>query len=239
MLGNYFSGGRVFEDIMPSGDSVRNPYRFSGSVYIQQDDEGYITAISTTPFESADETAWELPDDFDMDWQGCYQVRDGEFIWDGARKADEIAQRQQREMQEALERTRQVRVNGLVLQTLAPALTDAQALTVKDAWPVWTAGGEYAEGEIAQYGDGLYRVMQAVAAQAHQPPDAEGMLAVYKPIQIAQEGEALPWVEGEHVEQGQRRRYEGVVYECVQADAGANVHAPPLVPAVWTEVAAS
>ena len=57
------------------------------------------------------------------------------------------------------------------------------------------------------------------------------------PAAIAQDnvGWYKPWKEGESVNIGERRAYEGILYE-VHAPAGDNLYSPDQVPAVWKRV---
>lgn len=126
-------------------------------------------------------------------------------------------------------------VSGLA-RLAASLVTDEQAMASARLWPQWVAGQAYGAGEILRHGAALYRVAQAHTGQAHQPPDGEGMLAVYRLIREA-EGQVLPWVSGEAVAVGDLRSHEGVVYEAY-AEAGANVHAPDVAISVWKAVTA-
>ncbi len=150
----------------------------------------------------------------------------------------------------------QMRMAGAVV---ARATEDpGTLLACETVFDWWRAGVAYAEGDVVRHGAGtepeipgherdsarnpyhcgLYRVRQAVTSAEHQPPDAEGMLAIYTPVQVPDEGgEALPWVSGEIVGFGERRTYGGVVYECVMpGGAGANVWAPDEAPAIWRRI---
>lgn len=164
--------------------------------------------------------------------------------WEETADADALAERDQA-MQDVLQASEEAmrpavlqrRVNELTLEALAPSLTDEQRLEVVGAWPEFVAGETYRQGTVGWYGEPgrLYEVVLAggVTVQAHQPPGGEGMLAVYRPIQReAEPGQVLPWVYGEAVKVGDKREYNGVVYEAY-APAGANTHSPDLVPAVW------
>ena len=113
----------------------------------------------------------------------------------------------------------------------AAGLSDDAALKMAAAFPVWPSGtdasGQYEKGQIVQHGGGLYRIEQAVAPQAHQPPDAAGMLAVYRPVSPSHAGTAedpIPWVYGMDCYTGEYFSYEGKVYLC-KGD---------MIPCVWT-----
>lgn len=140
-----------------------------------------------------------------------------------------------------VERTEALRGQMLMAgAVVAKATEDPETLLACEAvFDWWTAGHAYAEGDVVRHGVGLYRVRQAVTSLEHQPPASEGMLAVYTPVQMPDEGgEVLPWVSGEIVRFGEKRLYSGVVYECIlPGGAGANVWTPDTAPAVWRAVA--
>ncbi|MDR3050504.1 MAG: hypothetical protein LBU67_02120 [Oscillospiraceae bacterium] len=123
-----------------------------------------------------------------------------------------------------------------LVQASVRELTD-EALAALDAegFDAWRPGAAYQAGQVVAHGDGLYRVEQAHTGQAHQPPGGVGMLAVYRPIQ-AQTAEGIaPWMNGEAVEIGDRRGYNGKVYEAY-APVGANLWPPDTAPSIWKYV---
>ena len=111
-------------------------------------------------------------------------------------------------------------------------LSDGEAVQMPDLYPLWEAGTEYPAQALVYHGDCLFRVEQAHTAQAHQPPDGEGLLALYRPLRSL-EG-VYRWLYGEAVEIGTRRMdpADGLVYEVI-APAGANIWEPHTVPAIW------
>ena len=82
---------------------------------------------------------------------------------------------------ESLLHTMQVRAMSITV----PLEDDATALTLSPICPGWEANHHYEAGEIVNYNGQAYRVVQAVDSLEHQPPDAEGMLAIYRPIDPA------------------------------------------------------
>lgn len=115
---------------------------------------------------------------------------------------------------------------------------DTQALEMTTLFPAWEdvleAGAELAKGRIISKDGQLYRVMQTVTPQAHQPPDAEGMLAVYRPIDRTHAGtleDPIPWVYGMDCTTGLYYSYEGGVYLC-KGDMTPCVW-PPVTPGLW------
>nr|DAR45291.1 MAG TPA: ChiA1-BD-binding domain protein [Caudoviricetes sp.] len=63
-----------------------------------------------------------------------------------------------------------------------PLEDDTTALALAPVCPEWAAGTHYEAGEIVNHEGQAYRVVQSVDSLEHQPPDAEGMLAVYRPL---------------------------------------------------------
>ena len=71
-------------------------------------------------------------------------------------------------------------------------ITDAEALAMPDMFRTWEevleAGKALEANTVLRIGRQLYRVVQQVTPQAHQRPDGEGMLAVYRPIDQSHAG---------------------------------------------------
>ena len=74
----------------------------------------------------------------------------------------------------------------------ATDIPDEQALEMPDLFKSWdealAAGEELAANTVLNLDGQLYRVVQQVTPQAHQRPDGEGMLAVYRPIDQSHAG---------------------------------------------------
>lgn len=123
----------------------------------------------------------------------------------------------------------------------AEKYSDEQLVGAAALFDDWVAGTAYKAGTVIRHDGTLYRVQQAVTAQAHQQPGGAGMLAVYAPVQVQSPedetaGKVLPWVSGEAgIKVGDRREYKGKVYEAIQAP-GVNGWAPDTVPAIWMAV---
>lgn len=101
----------------------------------------------------------------------------------------------------------------------ATTLTDAVALSVPDLLPTWEelleAGETISEGVCLTCNGQTYRVVQSVTPQAHQAPDSEGMLAIYRPIEREHSGtqsDPIPWVYGMDCTEGKYYSYNGKVY---------------------------
>ena len=95
----------------------------------------------------------------------------------------------------------------LVAQIQAQSLTDEQAVTVKDIYPVWDGNGvSYPEGYYLTYSGTLYKVLQAHTSQADWSPDVPfrggapgagryrdrgvGTAGIYKPVYDWKPGDA-------------------------------------------------
>ena len=106
----------------------------------------------------------------------------------------------------------------------APTMSDKQALTMPDLFPTWEqvleAGEPLGKDTIVNDGGTLYRIVQDnTTPQAGQPPHGEGMLAVYRPIDVGSTGGAddpIPWLYGMDCYEGKYYRYEGKTYLCKQ-----------------------
>lgn len=108
----------------------------------------------------------------------------------------------------------------LYVQT-ATDVPDETALEMPDLFKTWeevlAAGKKLTKDTIINDGGTLYRVVQEVTPQAHQPPHGEGMLAVYRPIDTAHTGtkeDPIPWVYGMDCTNGLHYSHNGTVYLC-------------------------
>lgn len=103
----------------------------------------------------------------------------------------------------------------------ATDVPDETALEMPDLFKTWEealkAGKELSKDTIINDGGQLYRVVQAVTPQKHQPPHGEGMLAIYRPIDQTHAGtkeDPIPWVYGMDTEQSKYYSYGGKTYLC-------------------------
>ena len=153
---------------------------------------------------------------------------DGEFTDDPVTPPDIITKYQNL----LLQRDAQYKAALSLLVATATTLTDAQALGIQhDLYPVWPDGvddnGQYHKGQIISYGDAIYRIDQdSVTPDESQTPDAEGMLAVYRPIVEGHKGnknDPIPWVYGMNVKKNKYYSYGGVVYRAAEN----------MLPCVW------
>jgi hypothetical protein len=109
---------------------------------------------------------------------------------------------------------------------------DEKLLESAALWPEWTAGTAYAKEDLVNHAGQLYRVAQAHTSQVDQSPGESWMLAIYVPIQIPKTDEILPWISGENLSIGDKRIYNGTIYEVIQLPF-PNIWPPPDVPALW------
>lgn len=79
-----------------------------------------------------------------------------------------------------------------VLQTGTFSPAEFGVLAAAHMFDSWQAGASYSAGQRIEHNGVVYEVMQAVTAQSHQPPDAAGMLAVYRPLSVDAETGAEP-----------------------------------------------
>lgn len=98
--------------------------------------------------------------------------------------------------------------------------TNDQALQIKSVFAKWPDGvntdGKYAKGQYITHNDQLYHIEQNVQPIESQPPDAEGMLAIYRPVDIEHEGtleDPIPWVYGMNCYAGKYYSYNSNIYK--------------------------
>ena len=105
--------------------------------------------------------------------------------------------------------------NALRLFVASAKLSDDEALSVSDLHDKWSPGVAYAADKVLQHNGGLYRVVTPHTSQAHQPPDAEGMLAIYRPIVQEATGtqeDPIPYLYGMDVHTGLYYVYQGALW---------------------------
>lgn len=120
----------------------------------------------------------------------------------------------------------------------ATNIPDAVALSMPNLFLTWEevlgAGTELSANAVINDGGQLYRVVQAVTPQENQPPHGDGMLAVYRPIDVEHTGtldDPIPFVNGMDTAEGKYYRYNGKTYLC-KADMKPCVW-PPDTAGLW------
>lgn len=104
---------------------------------------------------------------------------------------------------------------------------DKTSLALAPVCPEWAAGTHYDALEIVNHEGHPYRVVQAVDSLEHQPPGAEGMLAIYRPLVPGHAGtleDPIQWISGMDVDEGKYYSFSGETY-LAKSD---------MKPCVWT-----
>lgn len=116
------------------------------------------------------------------------------------------------------------------LAMTAITLSDKEALSMPDILPTWEGllerGEKVLAGVCLMHSGQCYRVVQEVIPMESQPPGADGMLAVYRPIDREHAGtleDPIPWVDGMDCYNGKYYSYQGKTYLCKQ----------DMLPCVW------
>lgn len=114
--------------------------------------------------------------------------------------------------------------------------TPAEMISIGKAgfFDEWEAGVAYQSGKRLTHEGSVYVVIQEVLSQAHQPPSAPGMLAIYRPVEVSASGtieDPIPYQYGMDVHNGKYYRYEGHNY-LAKADMTPCVWAPG-TPDLW------
>lgn len=116
-----------------------------------------------------------------------------------------------------VEQAQAIRAGMRALATSAP--DDVLLTTTQALYDIWVAGKHFDYNQPLTHNGQLYRVAQAggVDALETQPPDAEGMLAVYRPVDAVHAGtleDPIPWVYGMDCDEGKYYAHNGGVYLC-------------------------
>ena len=129
-----------------------------------------------------------------------------------------------------------------MVQTMSFTSSEFALLAKAELFPVWTAGETYPQGRRIQHEGIVYEVVVSggVTAQEHQPPSAEGMLAVYRPLSVDPETGTEPdgtqenpyiFIYGMDVEKDSYYSYNGKLYKA-ETDMPACVW-PPDTEGLW------
>ncbi len=125
-----------------------------------------------------------------------------------------------------IELARQFRAGVTTFAAGATNITDEQALTMPTLFSEWKADTSYREGQIVSRNGQLYHIEQDVTSLENQPPEMEGMLAVYRPIDVGHAGtleDPIPFVYGMNTKEGLYYSYENKIYKCTK----------DMIPCVW------
>lgn len=111
-----------------------------------------------------------------------------------------------------------------MVQTMSFTAAEFSLLAKAELFPVWTVGETYPQGRRIQHEGIVYEVVSSggVTAQEHQPPSAEGMLAVYRPLSVDPEtgtepdgtqDDPIPYLDGMDVVKDKYYSYNGKLYK--------------------------
>lgn len=221
--------------------------RTKSRVYVMADSLGRITRCEggyTTP---GDLTGWTQIDEGVGDrynlcqshyFDGGLYTEDGipQYRLDGTtpvkRTEEEIAADRAALPKPKKALTAQVEAAAMAFAVSSTSIDDGLAVQMPDLFPTWEeyldAGVEILSGKILRDGVQLYRVLKTVTPQEHQPPHAQGMLSVYRPIDMVHAGtleDPIPWVSGIDCRAGQYFIYNEKVYRVAQGG--------DMIPCTW------
>ena len=111
-----------------------------------------------------------------------------------------------------------------LVQTASFTASEFSLLAKAELFPVWTAGETYLQGRRIQHEGIVYEVVAAdgVTAEAHQPPDGEGLFAVYRPLSTdpgtgetpqGTQDDPIPYIGGMDVVKDKYYSYNGKLYK--------------------------
>lgn len=130
--------------------------------------------------------------------------------------------------EEKIKLCKQFRAGVMTFASGATTITDEQALSMASLFPEWKSETDYTKGQIVTWNEQLYHIEQDVTSLDSQSPDMEGMLAIYRPIDVGHAGtleDPIPWISGMDCYAGKYYSYKGKVYKV--ADGGT------MKPCVW------
>lgn len=143
---------------------------------------------------------------------------------------------------EPIKATKEEQVTIMVrsMAAVATNLTDAVALSISDILPTWDelldTGNQVAAGVCLVHDGQTYRVVQDVTPIESQPPDMDGMLAIYRPIDREHAGtmaDPIPWVSGMDCVEGKYYSYGGKTYRVAEGGTMKPCVWPPDTPDMW------
>lgn len=136
---------------------------------------------------------------------------------------EEIAAAEKAQMEAEVNAILTAKSRANMVQTMSFTSAEFSLLAKAELFPVWTAGETYPYGRRIQHEGIVYEIVSAggVTAQEHQPPNGEGMLAVYRPLSTDPEtGETptgtqddpIPYIGGMDVVKDKYYSYNGKLY---------------------------
>lgn len=140
------------------------------------------------------------------------------------------AQKQEAELAAAKAQARELlveRTSKAAAQTEELSITEYALMGKAGMYDEWQAGQSYKQGKRVTYNGIVYEVQQQTTASEVYPPDAEGVLALYRPLSTDGSGtieDPYVWLYGMDVEAGVYVTYNGQTYKAIS----------PMKPCVWT-----
>lgn len=155
---------------------------------------------------------------------------------------EEIAEAEKAQAKREADAVLATKSRANMVQTMSFTSSEFALLAKAELFPVWTVGETYPHGRRIQHEGIVYEVVAAdgVTAQEHQPPSAEGMLAVYRPLSVDPETGTEPdgtqdnpyiFIYGMDVEKDSYYSYNGKLYKA-ETDMPACVW-PPDTEGLW------
>lgn len=163
-------------------------------------------------------------------------------------KAEEASNKEIKEVKTALEETKTIvakqneDLKGLIGIIYSGSLTDEQRESINSIYPTWEVGIAYTEGDIVNYENSLYKVVQAHTSQEDwKPTDTPAIYTPYLNVNVeTDEGEVeiisdFKQPQGSHdaYAKGVKVVFNGSVYE---STIDSNVYSPTDYPQGWTLV---
>ena len=109
---------------------------------------------------------------------------------------------------------------------------DYPAKVASTIFPALPLSGELKIGEIYSYGNGAVMVRQTHERTIYSPEQTPALFSFYRDNASAE----LEWMDGEKVEAGWKRTFNGKTYECLQAHQTQVGWEPTNASALWKEV---
>ena len=110
-----------------------------------------------------------------------------------------------------------------LLQTGDFTTNEFATFAAAELYPKWAADVQYKQGDRIQHNGVVYQVAQDTTSSAIYPPDAEGVLAIYRPLSAVGSPEAdgslespYAFISGMDCEAGKYYSYNGKVYKALQ-----------------------
>ena len=137
---------------------------------------------------------------------------------------EEIAEAEKAQAKREADAVLAAKSRANMVQTMSFTSAEFSLLAKAELFPVWTAGETYPQGRRIQHEGIVYEVVAAngVTAEAHQPPNGEGLLAVYRPLSTdpstgetptGTQDDPIPYIGGMDVVKDKYYSYNGKFYK--------------------------